>query len=185
METWTAGRPAPGPGAEGGTGTQGPAPGDAAGPHDGGSLGREAGRDGAVDGGSLGREAGDGGGAVDGGSLGREAGGDGAETADGGNEAGVPAVAGFGQDPASPRQVAGAGRLEPVGSEPGDDPDASLRVELQAVQADLADVELALDRLAEGAYGTCEACGGPIDDDELARRPTATRCPDHLPLPAT
>ncbi len=170
METWTAGRPAPGPGAEGGTGTQGPALGDAAGPHDGGSLGREAG---------------DGGGAVDGGSLGREAGGDGAETADGGNEAGVPAVAGFGQDPASPRQVAGAGRLEPVGSEPGDDPDASLRVELQAVQADLADVELALDRLAEGAYGTCEACGGPIDDDELARRPTATRCPDHLPLPAT
>ncbi len=56
---------------------------------------------------------------------------------------------------------------------------------LQVIAADLADVEVALDRLADGSYGTCEACGQTIDDADLARRPTARRCPDHLPLATT
>lgn len=29
---------------------------------------------------------------------------------------------------------------------------------------------------ARGAYGACEACGGPIGDERLAAVPDATRC---------
>ena len=47
---------------------------------------------------------------------------------------------------------------------------------LEQVEAELADVELALRRLDEGTYGTCEACGRPIDEDRLRARPEARFC---------
>ena len=47
---------------------------------------------------------------------------------------------------------------------------------LQQVQAELADVERALERIEAGTYGTCEACGKAIGDDRLAARPAARFC---------
>ena len=55
------------------------------------------------------------------------------------------------------------------------------RLDLDAVAADLAAVEAALERLEVGTYGTCIACGDPIDDATLAASPTAEACAAHLP----
>lgn len=46
----------------------------------------------------------------------------------------------------------------------------------RAAQERLAEVDVALGRLAAGTYGTCVVCAGPIDPARLAVRPTATRC---------
>jgi len=40
----------------------------------------------------------------------------------------------------------------------------------------LADVALALRRMAEGSYGSCEQCGGDIEQDLLDRRPSLRHC---------
>ena len=40
----------------------------------------------------------------------------------------------------------------------------------------LAEVESALTRLEEGAYGRCAVCGRPIPLERLEVRPTATTC---------
>lgn len=40
----------------------------------------------------------------------------------------------------------------------------------------LADLDHALARLAEGSYGVCESCGGPIALERLAARPAARTC---------
>ncbi len=89
--------------------------------------------------------------------------------------------------PPDPTAAPGAaGPASDGGAEPAADQELLADVEhLQVIAADLADVEVALDRLADGSYGTCEACGQTIDDADLARRPTARRCPDHLPLATT
>ena len=50
---------------------------------------------------------------------------------------------------------------------------------LAEVEAELADVARALERLDEGTYGTCEACGEAIADDVLAVHPAASRCAAH------
>jgi RNA polymerase-binding transcription factor DksA len=49
---------------------------------------------------------------------------------------------------------------------------------LEEVESDLADVERALQRLDEGTYGTCEACGRPIDPDRLEAMPATRLCRD-------
>jgi len=49
---------------------------------------------------------------------------------------------------------------------------------LEAIESELADVDHALRRLDEGTYGTCEACGRPIDDDRLQALPAARLCRD-------
>jgi RNA polymerase-binding transcription factor DksA len=49
---------------------------------------------------------------------------------------------------------------------------------LEQVEAELADVEIALRRLDDGTYGTCEACGRLIDDSRLAAKPEARLCLD-------
>jgi RNA polymerase-binding transcription factor DksA len=49
---------------------------------------------------------------------------------------------------------------------------------LEQVQAELVDVEHALNRLDDGSYGTCEACGKPIDDGRLEALPAARFCLD-------
>lgn len=43
-------------------------------------------------------------------------------------------------------------------------------------RAHLSEISAALDRLAAGTYGTCEACGLPIPPGRLEARPTARRC---------
>ena len=40
----------------------------------------------------------------------------------------------------------------------------------------LAEVEAALARVADGSYGTCAVCGRPIPPERLAVRPTARTC---------
>ena len=40
----------------------------------------------------------------------------------------------------------------------------------------LAEVDAAKARLADGTYGTCEECGGPIGEGRLEARPTARTC---------
>ncbi|HVF32240.1 MAG TPA: TraR/DksA C4-type zinc finger protein [Acidimicrobiales bacterium] len=47
---------------------------------------------------------------------------------------------------------------------------------LDNIEGELADVEHALQRLDDGTYGTCEACGKPIDDDRLEAVPAARFC---------
>ncbi len=47
---------------------------------------------------------------------------------------------------------------------------------LERIEGELDDVEHALRRLDDGSYGTCEACGRPIDDDRLEAMPAARFC---------
>lgn len=49
---------------------------------------------------------------------------------------------------------------------------------LENVEAELADIEHAIRRLDDGSYGTCEACGKPIDDARLEAMPAARFCLD-------
>ena len=39
-------------------------------------------------------------------------------------------------------------------------------------------IRYALERINDGEYGTCEACGGPIGYGRLMARPVATQCID-------
>ncbi len=55
---------------------------------------------------------------------------------------------------------------------------------LDRVEAELADVDLTLERLDGGTYGRCEACGDRIPDEHLATAPAARFCPAHQPGPA-
>ena len=52
-------------------------------------------------------------------------------------------------------------------------------VDPDRLEAELDDVETALERLDDGTYGRCEVCGGPIDDQRLADQPAARTCADH------
>ena len=50
---------------------------------------------------------------------------------------------------------------------------------LEQVEAELADVERALQRLDDGSYGNCEACGEPIEEERLEALPAARFCLKH------
>ncbi len=52
-------------------------------------------------------------------------------------------------------------------------------VDLEAVGRELDDVDVALRRMDEGSYGTCEACGTAIASEVLAAHPAARRCGAH------
>jgi len=56
------------------------------------------------------------------------------------------------------------------GNSPGDSP-----VDLDAIERDLADVEVALARLDTGAYWTDEVTGAELPSELLAANPTARR----------
>lgn len=47
---------------------------------------------------------------------------------------------------------------------------------LEQVEAQLRDVDRAMARLDDGTYGTCEACGKPIDAARLEARPATRFC---------
>jgi DnaK suppressor protein len=74
-----------------------------------------------------------------------------------------------------------AGESDAFGQHPADvasdtverEIDLSLRLEAGDV---LGEITAAQRRLAEGAYGRCETCGRPIDDDRLRALPWARRC---------
>ncbi len=46
----------------------------------------------------------------------------------------------------------------------------------EKVRRELADIEAALARIAEGRYGTCLACGGPLGLQRLRAIPEARYC---------
>lgn len=50
---------------------------------------------------------------------------------------------------------------------------------LEEVQAELADVDRAIQRLDDGLYGRCEACGVAIPDDRLEAMPATRLCVEH------
>jgi RNA polymerase-binding transcription factor DksA len=57
-------------------------------------------------------------------------------------------------------------------------PDEALtELDLDAIETDLADVEVALARLEAGTYWTCEVTGQALDDELLELHPTARRRP--------
>jgi RNA polymerase-binding transcription factor DksA len=71
-----------------------------------------------------------------------------------------------------------------VGADDEHDPEgATLAFERQHVAAladsareDLAEIQAALARLADGSYGTCQVCGARISAERLAARPAARTC---------
>jgi DnaK suppressor protein len=46
------------------------------------------------------------------------------------------------------------------------------------LQATLAEVVRAQEKLADGSYGTCDRCGGPVGEARLEAMPWATLCID-------
>ncbi|MEY2405142.1 MAG: hypothetical protein QOG39_58, partial [Acidimicrobiaceae bacterium] len=53
------------------------------------------------------------------------------------------------------------------------------RVLAASLQDQLADVELALEKLAAGSYGKCEVCGEDITDARLVAMPASRYCIKH------
>ena len=49
----------------------------------------------------------------------------------------------------------------------------------EQLDAEIADIDRALERIEAGSYGECEVCGEPIDDERLAARPAARYCIEH------
>jgi RNA polymerase-binding transcription factor DksA len=48
-------------------------------------------------------------------------------------------------------------------------------IDLDRIEADLAAADVALQRLEDGTYWTCEITGAPLDDSVLAENPTTRR----------
>ena len=53
---------------------------------------------------------------------------------------------------------------------------AQLSALLEQSRARLVELDRALERVAAGTYGACEACGQPIAAGRLEARPTARTC---------
>jgi RNA polymerase-binding transcription factor DksA len=53
---------------------------------------------------------------------------------------------------------------------------------IDGLEAEIDDIARALDRLADGTYGTCEVCASPLGASTLAERPSARHCAAHLPI---
>ncbi len=47
------------------------------------------------------------------------------------------------------------------------------------LESELADVDAALARIADGTFGTCEVCGQPIAEERLHANPAARTCTAH------
>jgi DnaK suppressor protein len=47
---------------------------------------------------------------------------------------------------------------------------------LRGAREQLAELDHALDRLADGTFGRCESCGRAIPTERLTARPSTTRC---------
>lgn len=50
---------------------------------------------------------------------------------------------------------------------------------LESLEAEMDEVQAALDRLEEGTYGKCALCGHPIGDERLQAFPATRYCVDH------
>ena len=52
---------------------------------------------------------------------------------------------------------------------------------IERLERELEAIARAEQRVEEGTYGLCEACGRPIPTGRLEARPTATTCVEHAP----
>lgn len=52
---------------------------------------------------------------------------------------------------------------------------------LETLEAEITELDAALERVEHGSYGICEACHEPIPEARLEARPTARFCVDHEP----
>jgi DnaK suppressor protein len=85
------------------------------------------------------------------------------------------------RDPETTADLASVGELSDYDQHPGDvgsevfehEKNASI---LEQVEAQLAEVDAAFERLEKGTYGICEACGKPIEAARLRERPFARFC---------
>jgi RNA polymerase-binding transcription factor DksA len=50
----------------------------------------------------------------------------------------------------------------------------------EAIDAELAGVDVALRRLDDGTYGTCEVCGLALSAATMGSDPLVARCAEHL-----
>jgi len=74
----------------------------------------------------------------------------------------------------SPGDPSSGGHLADAGSELFErSRDLSI---VEDLDAQLADIEHAVARLANGSYGSCEACGKPIESARLMARPATRFC---------
>lgn len=64
---------------------------------------------------------------------------------------------------------------------PGGD-DLSDQVVVEEAERLLDDIDQALARLEDGSFGTCEACGEPIEAERLTAQPTVRTCERHPQL---
>ena len=65
-----------------------------------------------------------------------------------------------------------------VAESDGHEADATAaEIDLDAIERDLADVEIALSRLDAGTYWTCEETGRTLSDELMESNPTARRAP--------
>ena len=56
--------------------------------------------------------------------------------------------------------------------------DEALEGQAQVVSSEIASVRRALERIADGSYGTCTHCGEAIAEGRLEARPEAAMCID-------
>jgi DnaK suppressor protein len=75
----------------------------------------------------------------------------------------------------------GAGELSTVDQHPGDSGSETFELEktvslLDQVEEELQEVEAAFQRLEDGIYGRCQACGRPIGDERLEAMPATRFC---------
>lgn len=81
-------------------------------------------------------------------------------------------------------QAESSGELADYDQHPGDmGTETFERTKELAVQdqldARISDVDAALERIEEGTYGRCEACGKEIEPERLAARPATRYCLEH------
>ncbi|HWC43688.1 MAG TPA: TraR/DksA C4-type zinc finger protein [Actinomycetota bacterium] len=74
-----------------------------------------------------------------------------------------------------------AGELSSFDQHPGDSGTETFEMEknvslLEQVDDELLEVEVAVQRLERGTYGTCQACGRPIGEERLEAMPAARFC---------
>ncbi len=87
------------------------------------------------------------------------------------------------------RRVLRRGQIESQDDEldsPWSDNEASPEPLSEAVRRELREIDAALGRIAEGRYGTCLACGGPMGLQRLRALPEARyclSCSGHAPRP--
>jgi hypothetical protein len=68
-----------------------------------------------------------------------------------------------------------AGRVGAVSDEPQPTTEPPAHIDLEAIDRDLAGVEVALTRLDDGSYWTDEVTGDPLDEQLLSDDPVARR----------